>query len=82
MDLIFPSLRHGQLAVLMAESNTGQVLTLEGKVSVKEDDIVFRIFETIKEAHEYIREVKMLNKSVEFCIYDWEQKFIELIDAG
>ena len=79
MELIFPELEVGQYVVLMAESSTGIVLTVERKRSISSTDEIFKVCKSLFDTHIYINEVKKEEPFIEFSIFDWNHKFVDVV---
>ena len=66
----FPELRNGQHAVLAAELETGIVLSLDGKIWLRDKPAkCWRVFDSFEEARQFAIAEVSKNPSVEFWIY-------------
>lgn len=80
MKMIFPKLSNNQVAVLHAEKSTGIVLNIHRRRYLNTSvDEVYRVFDNILIAREYIATMQQLHTDIEFTIFDSRQSLIESI---
>ncbi len=71
-----PLLRPGSYSVMMAETKTGIVLTLDGAYHAGTGD-VFRIFDSLTEAKAFCEKRTYESTEFEYMIHDWKGKRID-----
>jgi hypothetical protein len=80
--MIFPYLNSSQLAVMMADSQTGVILNKDYKVYMNDsDDQVYLVFENIEKVNDFIKEVSMKYQQIEFVIYNSNKEVVDFIKA-
>jgi len=77
----FPIITNSQVAVLKADTYTGQILTVDNEVYIGDDKHTYLVFENINLAHKYINGISQFGTGIEFCIYGKGDELIEFIPA-
>lgn len=79
----FPKLSNNQIAVIIADGETGAILKVNGEL-FKNDSLesAYLIFDSLTLAKEFIQIQSSLNDRIEFVIYDKEQNVVEYIKAS
>lgn len=73
----YPTLTGSQCTVVMADGATGHVLVESGKVSMSNTDVIYKVFDNILQAEEYVKMKQDKNDTWEFGIYDHTKKIIQ-----
>lgn len=67
----FPKIKKSEYAVLMADSNTGVVLDIYFDIYYKSSDqIAYKVFSSLDEVEEFIKETLRQKENIEFIVYD------------
>jgi len=75
----FPKIKKSEYAVLMADSNTGVVLDIYFDIYYKgSNQIVYKVFPSLEEVKEFIKETLKQGENVEFMVYDNNENIVEL----
>ncbi|WP_199141764.1 hypothetical protein [Pedobacter sp. ASV12] len=76
----FPKLKEGQVALLVADRNTGIVLNENFNYATDASQKVYRIFENTDEALKYAKSLIFERNSVECYINESENKLLYFLD--
>ena len=76
----FPQLKTNEVALVMAEINTGHVLDEHLRLATTNDQKVYTVFSSLKDAVNYAKEFIAQNSGVECNIYGSENNFLLRID--
>ena len=64
-------IKKSEYAVLMADSNTGVVLDIYFDIYYKSSNqIVYKVFSSLDEVEEFIKETLRQKENIEFIVYD------------
>ena len=75
----FPKIKKSEYAVLMADSNTGVVLDIYFDIYYKSSNqIVYKVFSSLEEVKEFIKETLKQRENIEFMVYDNNENIVEL----
>ena len=75
----FPNIKKSEYSVLMADSNTGVVLDIYFDIYYKgSNQIVYKVFPSLEEVKEFIKETLKQGENVEFMVYDNNENIVEL----
>ena len=76
----FPDLKSNQIALLRAEIATGHVVDDKYNLVVNEDQTVYSIFESEKEALDVAKRIVNGNENIECVIYGPNEKMLYQLD--
>jgi len=76
----FPELNEGEVALMMADRNTGIVLNEDFKYATDPSQKVYRIFDNIDDALEYAKVLIAEKKTVECYVYERGEKLLYFLD--
>lgn len=75
----FPKIKKSEYVVLMADSNTGVVLDIYFDIYYKSSNqIVYKVFSSLEEVKEFIKETLKQRENIEFMVYDNNENIVEL----
>lgn len=78
----FPTLSEKEVVVIVADGATGHILNLKFDLYRNDtDDNIYRLFDNIDLAKEFIKQQSIYNDELEFLIYDENQTILEYIEA-
>ena len=73
----FPKIKKSEYAVLMADSN-GVILDIYFDIYYKSSNqIVYKVFSSLEEVREFIKETLKQKENIEFMVYDNNEKIVE-----
>ena len=74
----FPKIKKSEYAVLMADSN-GVILDIYFDIYYKSSNqIVYKVFSSLEEVREFIKETLKQRENIEFMVYDNNENIVEL----
>ena len=74
----FPKIKKSEYAVLMADSN-GVILDIYFDIYYKSSNqIVYKVFSSLEEVKEFIKETLKQRENIEFMVYDNNENIVEL----
>jgi len=79
MKPIFPELKENEVALVRAEQRTGHVLDEEFNLAMKEEQVVFSIFENEDEALNYAKSVLQKRPNLKCVIYGLNETVLHYI---
>ena len=73
----FPKIKKSEYAVLMADSN-GVILDIYFDIYYKSSNqIVYKVFSSLEEVREFIKETLKQKENIEFMVYDNNENIVE-----
>ena len=73
----FPKIKKSEYAVLMADSN-GVILDIYFDIYYKSSNqIVYKVFSSLEEVREFIKETLKQKENIEFMVYDINENIVE-----
>lgn len=78
----FPKLSDNQVALMRAEFNTGIVLDDKFQYAVNDNQKVFTVFNSQKEAEDAAREILLKRHDIEFVIYGNDKEVLQYITTA
>lgn len=75
----FPKISGRQVAVLIAEVDTGYILDTELKLAIDDSQEVYRVFDSIQNATQVITGILKNRQDLEFLIYDSANIFLRVM---
>lgn len=79
----FPKISEDQVVVVMVDGSTGIVLNVDREIyknDVNKEE--YLIFDSIEDAHKFIKKISDLDDRIEFWIYDYKQEVLICVKSS
>ena len=75
----FPKLKNKEIALLIADANTGHILDIELNLKISPSQTVYKIFNSVDEALTDIEIIKKARNHLEFIIYGIDKEVLKAL---
>lgn len=72
-------IKEGQYAVAVADSSTGKVLNLAGRLPTSEEEPIFHVFDSLDEVYGFIRKRILEDETLEFSVNNQSFEVVQYI---
>jgi len=77
----FPKITHSQVALIRADTFTGNILDEKFNLYISDSQIGYSVFNSKEEAIIYIRKIQMKKENIEFTILNSNEEVIYYCDG-